>query len=1080
MLNFAPTLGINLPILGKRNSLITPSRFYRESQIAFQRNQLAPLNLQVPLIQTSRLLVPNSTDRLHYSNNQSEIGWDNWRPIDRSSDRDDFDYKVDRSRYDLADRSSQIDGIENPELDFFTTVLPTEFAEIDPQLDSLPTNLIDVEIPASTNKDRSTVNDIQPQSPEGIQPKSVELDHKLSDTNKIDRIEQPKSSVQSPQVLANIQPQQIPQASPETLGESTILPEASLAEPLLGTRIDLALDPLAPNTIDVPLTEHLRGTNSSTTETSIDLYSDVPISPDLDLTQISRSVVDGASLQENQIKPNLASSSELIPDPIVPNLLDAPTTVNPATTPKIAPLEPEVKTTIIPESAISPENVNPFTVIEQIATATEITPILESSDRLRADLIAQNPLDLPTVVEPQLPEVATSQLPQLEQISTATENIPSVMPLAIEPVREPSSDTLPIDRSDSPIINQPSSTDTAQVSGSLDELAIANLDVPALTSALPSEDLSLTTSSQLADLATAPNQIAPEIQSPQQLNSATAQLNLAADLRNIDRDLVPSVQPEPVNPNIPESSSALPAAALPTNLLPIPDPEQIATAPTSIETEADLPSTQLVSADIPQFNLLNPTAADPAPSVLEQISTFTDEPTPVNLESSPIPMVESSSTLSLDSLQSSVDRSLQENISLESTSIIALEQENKENITELSPEFSSDKLGDSPLDRQSVIKQPTADSPQNTNQLEQLPVNIIDESDNVISPSDNPPDNLTNNIQVDSLTTALPTIGQAELSSTSLELSIDLPDDNSADLTIPAPTVGYATGGYVKDANHIDLQSIASSDTVSAMLTPGEFVINAKDAQKNLDLLTHINRGGEPESALPNTEIQPSIILVPRRFANESPPTSPDISPTSIQRKRNDSLISPSLQRDIGLQQLSPLTTPGLDTFESSQSESSNSSPTYSSPSMIFRKQMSSSQPRYTGSDTPDRWESIEDLIDGSSSNSDPFSFDRISPQQPDLESRSSPRMSPTISPQYASPIRGFADGGEVTPSDISTTIEPITQTIESPINNPQPEPENNDPAELEILAREIYHRLRQRLEIERERHGSYSGNLAW
>jgi hypothetical protein len=176
------------------------------------------------------------------------------------------------------------------------------------------------------------------------------------------------------------------------------------------------------------------------------------------------------------------------------------------------------------------------------------------------------------------------------------------------------------------------------------------------------------------------------------------------------------------------------------------------------------------------------------------------------------------------------------------------------------------------------------------------------------------------------------------------------------------------------------------------------------------------------------------------------------------------------------LQQLSPLINTGLDPSQSSQTESSNSLPTYSSPAMIFRKPMSSPQPQYTGADTPDRWGSIEDLINGDSNNSDTFSFENISPQQPDIESRSSP----IISPQYAIPIRGFADGGEVTPSDISTTIEPITQTIESPIDNPQPPPENNDPAELEILAREIYHRLRQRLEIERERHGSYSGNLAW
>ena len=142
---------------------------------------------------------------------------------------------------------------------------------------------------------------------------------------------------------------------------------------------------------------------------------------------------------------------------------------------------------------------------------------------------------------------------------------------------------------------------------------------------------------------------------------------------------------------------------------------------------------------------------------------------------------------------------------------------------------------------------------------------------------------------------------------------------------------------------------------------------------------------------------------------------------------------------------------------------------------MIFRKLISSPQSQYSGADTPDEWGSIEDLMNGGSHNSDVFSMDNSPQQHPDLESRS---LS-IISPKYISPIKGFVDGGEVTPSDISTTIAPITHTIESPINTQQQE-ESNDPAELEILAREIYHRLRQRLEIERERHGNYSGNLAW
>jgi hypothetical protein len=958
MLNSPDVLGINSPVLGKRNPLTKPLALYSLAERAFrqrqskfaiaQLNQVHGLSLYPQLIQTARLLSTASPDRLDHSNQQSEIGWDNWHPIDRSSDRDDFSYKVDRSRFNIEDRSSQSSELESPALDFFTTILPTEFADINPQLDSVPTHPAEVEISASAQ------------------------------------------------------------------------------EPLL--------------------------------EMSIDLNLDVPESPIPDLTQISRFVVGGKpALQENPIAPSLAFPPELIPDQIFPNLLDPPTIINPVTFPKVTQ-----------SVGLSPAMFPP----EQIA------PDLVSSPRLPSELHVggaspsrEQSIDLLTVnlAYSQPPEVATLQ-PPLEQRSAAAENIAPVMPLAVEPVDESISDTLPLDLSDSPIINQPPSTDLAQISASLDELAIANLAVSALPSVLLS-NLSPTNSPLSADraqIATAPNQIAPEVQSPQPLSPATAQLNLAADPNNIDRDLDLSTQPETANLNVSESPSTLPAS----------NPAQIATSATPVKIAADLKSTQLLNADISQLDQLAPTIINQASSGLKQISTFADEPTPESPKNLPIPIVESSDTLSaaalslaeshlpwsidpdltiesipslsLDAPQFNIDRLLVENTSVESAGAIEIDRENI---------LSKKSLASSHDDR-SIINQPIANPPQNTNQLEYLPVDILDGLDDIISPIDNS----ASTIQLNRARIESSTIYQKELPL----ISIDGNDDNSADITIPAPTVGYATGGYVKDANHIDLQSIATSDTVSAMLTPGEFVINAKAAQENLDLLTHINSGGEPAAKLPNPEIQPSII--------EPVSTSIDISPTSIQRKHNNSLTSPFLQQEISLQQLSQLINTGLDSAQSSQAESNNSSPTYSSPSMVFRKSIASPQPQYIGTDTPDQWGSIEDLMNGGSHNSDTFSFENISPQHPDVESRSSPR----ISPQYTSLTRGVAGSGEVTPSDISKTIAPITHTIESPISNPQQQPENNDPAELEILAREIYHRLRQRLEIERERHGSYSGNLPW
>jgi hypothetical protein len=55
----------------------------------------------------------------------------------------------------------------------------------------------------------------------------------------------------------------------------------------------------------------------------------------------------------------------------------------------------------------------------------------------------------------------------------------------------------------------------------------------------------------------------------------------------------------------------------------------------------------------------------------------------------------------------------------------------------------------------------------------------------------------------------------------------------------------FATGGvvYAQDGKHINFQP-RGTDTVPAMLTPGEFVINRQATQRNLPLLKSINNGG--------------------------------------------------------------------------------------------------------------------------------------------------------------------------------------------------------------------------------------------
>ena len=1036
MQNFSPLLGMHLPILGKSNSLITPSKLARKSQIpAVRLNQIALLDLQVPLIQRSRILANAAADRLHNSTNQSQIGWDNWQPIDRSSTCDNFDYKVDRSHFNLDDRSSQIDTVESPVLDFFTTVLSAESANIDPQLDSLPTHPAEVELPIPAKQDRfAKATQIQPLG--NIQTKSFEPDRKLSDSNQIDQIEQPKSLIKVPQASTNTQPSSILQSSPITLGKSKIVQESSIA---------LSLDNLALNAIDNSFLQPLL-------ETTLDLNLDSTELPALNLTQISSSA--------DEIATNLASPPELIPDS------DAPAIINPAITPQVTFLEPAVTTSLISESAaLSPKILDPFTVLEQIEKATEIAPNPESSRRLpsdQSDPIVQNPLDLPTVIDLQPPASTTAQPPLSEQRSVVAENIASVMPLTVEPVREIPS----LNRSESPNIENQFTTDPAQITTSPDEPGIASPAIPELSNTLPSNPVSPTLPRfvDLAQITTASNETAPAIES-------------------IAQDLDRSPQLKSANPNIPESPIALLADALPINLRSDPHPEQIATSDTQIEIEADLQSTQVLNTDTFQFNSLDDTTINQASLALEQISTFAEEPTLANVEISPIPIAESVNTLAPSPLeidpdltiesiprfsdfsQSNVDRSPKANIVLEATEVGKLAQEKKENTTKSSEEFQLDNSLLSPLTNRSVIDRRDLDTHQNNARSEYLLVEIVDESDDIANPINNPINNLLHVIQLklNQVTTELPAIDKEELSSL---LSIDSNDDNSTSITIPAPTVGYATGGHVKDVNHSDLQSIATSDTVSAMLTPGEFVINAKAAQKNLDLLTHINSGGEPEATLSSTEIQPSTI-------EPSPTslTSTKIAPASIQRQHKDSLISSALQQEADLHQLSSLNQSSLDTFPLSQVEN-KSAPNYATPPLIFRKPKlathSNSQSNYLGTDTPDTWNNIEDLMTGGNNNSDIFIIDNSSQQHSDLELRASPTIS------------RFAEGGEVTPSDLSTTIASIAQTNESPITDFQEQAENHDPAELEILAREIYHRLRQRLEIERERHGSYSGNLAW
>ncbi|MBD2508659.1 hypothetical protein H6G91_15460 [Nostoc muscorum FACHB-395] len=310
-------------------------------------------------------------------------------------------------------------------------------------------------------------------------------------------------------------------------------------------------------------------------------------------------------------------------------------------------------------------------------------------------------------------------------------------------------------------------------------------------------------------------------------------------------------------------------------------------------------------------------------------------------------------------------------------------------------------------------------------------------------------------------------------------------EQNAIAENLPAPK-GYATGGHVTDSPVENRQQIAPSDTIPAMLTPGEFVINTRDAQKNLPLLHHINTGGTPQDIiLPSLQtpnpIEPEATIFP-----ETPTKVDSFSDTSLQLKSaetdspeiSNSLIPPFLGLNSNKQKLSILNSPQLHTLQNETTDVGESSPQYSSPPLIFRKANPSTHTPSQWSDTPSQWSSVEDLLNGNNYEFTSFNFNDGDSNSQNYDF-SHVSESPQIFAKHLPSARGFANGGEVTPPDISREIEPITETIESASSSSLGD-EKDDTADLEALAREIYHRLRQRIEIERERHGGYSGRLPW
>ncbi|MBD2308736.1 hypothetical protein H6G17_25025 [Chroococcidiopsis sp. FACHB-1243] len=355
-------------------------------------------------------------------------------------------------------------------------------------------------------------------------------------------------------------------------------------------------------------------------------------------------------------------------------------------------------------------------------------------------------------------------------------------------------------------------------------------------------------------------------------------------------------------------------------------------------------------------------------------------------------------------------------------------------------------------------------------------VEIENTSSGVVEPSVAP-------VETQQSSTDTPRAGDRNLSrshpaaATSFENTISAQPDIAAESESlfpfeQVPPQGLAVGGQVPTVTNLSRKPIAPSDTVPAMLTPGEFVVNATDAQKHLDILQHINQGGSVEH-LPE---------ISTKVESSDTPVKPSLTPKRlVQRQIHASLpgvvktlVSPTLQLAAEAQPASPLNPLQPDLSEAPKNSSHLSKTHYTATELIYRKH-NNPNPSAPTTSIPEQWSSVEDLLlsNFAVDNSYASTSKKIHHQSSATVSTPETTHQRTVK-SFVQP-KGFDKGGEVS-ADPSTPAKAVTHTIEMPT----PSATKADPNVLEMLAREIYQRLRQRLELERERHGFYSGRLPW
>ena len=135
-------------------------------------------------------------------------------------------------------------------------------------------------------------------------------------------------------------------------------------------------------------------------------------------------------------------------------------------------------------------------------------------------------------------------------------------------------------------------------------------------------------------------------------------------------------------------------------------------------------------------------------------------------------------------------------------------------------------------------------------------------------------------------------------------------------------------------------------------------------------------------------------------------------------------------------------------------------SPTFApSSSMVFRQPSATSGQSHSPEAIPNQWSSIEDLAHGLDAHKGDLNGQNLAIE---LNYANHRRLTSSDS-AFASTQQSF------NPIELETLAEEVYHHLRQQLEQT-----------LETLAEEVYHHLRQRLEIDRERHGFHSGRLPW